>query len=132
MPVVEIEIPPRREFVGVVRLALGALGRAESLEEEAIDDLRIAVSEACANAVVAGEETDSEAAITVAWTASPEAIVVDVVDPAPDRDPARPAPDDSGTARLDLSLALLRSLVDELEHAPLPGGGHRTRLTLTR
>lgn len=130
MAVVEIAITPRPEFVGVVRLALGALARAESIEEEVLDDLRIAVSEACANAVVSSEESGSETPITVAWEARPDAIVVEVMDPTPDSPAASNG--DPGTARLELSLALLRSLVDNLEHEQLPDGGSRTRMTLPR
>ncbi len=130
MAAVEIQIPPRREFVGVVRLALGALGRAEEIEEEALDDLKIAVSEACANAVVASEEAGSSDPIVIGWDAGPEAVVVDVEDPTPGAEAAGDA--EAGAARLALSLALLRSLVDRLDHEPLAAGGRRTRLTLTR
>jgi anti-sigma regulatory factor (Ser/Thr protein kinase) len=49
---VEIEVPSRSAYVGVVRLALSALGRSAGLDEDVVDDLKIAVSEACANAVL--------------------------------------------------------------------------------
>ena len=52
----EIQIPPRPEYVGVLRLALGSLARTVGMDEESIDDLRIAISEACTNAVIAQEE----------------------------------------------------------------------------
>ena len=50
--VVELEIPGRPEFVGIARMAVGALaGIRPGLAYERIDDLRIVVSEACTSAI---------------------------------------------------------------------------------
>src|SRR5258705_13856136 len=50
--IVELEIPARPEFVGVARMAVGALaGIRPGLAYERIDDLRIVVSEACTSAI---------------------------------------------------------------------------------
>ncbi len=50
--VVELEIPARPEFVGIARMAVGALaGIRPGLAYERIDDLRIVVSEACTSAI---------------------------------------------------------------------------------
>ena len=56
--VVQLEIPARPEFVGIARMAVGALaGIRPGLAYERIDDLRIVVSEACTSAIEAlGEE----------------------------------------------------------------------------
>src|SRR5438046_2645076 len=52
--VVELEIPARPEFVGIARMAVGALaGIRPGLAYERIDDLRIVVSEACTSAIEA-------------------------------------------------------------------------------
>jgi anti-sigma regulatory factor (Ser/Thr protein kinase) len=49
---VELEIPARPEFVGIARMAVGALaGIRPGLAFERIDDLRIVVSEACTSAI---------------------------------------------------------------------------------
>ena len=60
MALVQLEIPPRSPYVGVVRLALSSLARAAGLDEEKVDDIKIAVSEACANAVLNNEEANSD------------------------------------------------------------------------
>jgi anti-sigma regulatory factor (Ser/Thr protein kinase) len=50
--VVTLAIPPRPEYVAVVRVVVTAAAAAGSaLESDRIDDLRIAVSEACTNGV---------------------------------------------------------------------------------
>jgi anti-sigma regulatory factor (Ser/Thr protein kinase) len=55
--VVELEIPARPEFVGIARMAVGALaGIRPGLAYERIDDLRIVVSEACTSAIEGLEE----------------------------------------------------------------------------
>jgi anti-sigma regulatory factor (Ser/Thr protein kinase) len=131
---VELQIPPRSPYVGVVRLALSSLARTAGLDEEALDDLKIAVSEACANAVLAGEEAGSERAITVRWTEDEARLIVDISDPAgshPGYDVAEP---DTGgfSSRLMMSGALLKTLVDSCEIESVDEGGIRTRLVVNR
>ena len=58
--VVKLEIPARPEFVGIARMAMGALaGIRPGLAFERIDDLRIVVSEACTSAIEELDEADS-------------------------------------------------------------------------
>ncbi len=52
--VVELEIPARAEFVALARLVVSAIAASDStLADERIDDLKLAVSEACTNAIEA-------------------------------------------------------------------------------
>ena len=51
-----IRIPPAAAHVASVRAFVGAIGRRLGCSEEAIDDLRLAATEACAQAIE--EETD--------------------------------------------------------------------------
>lgn len=132
MPPVEIQIPPQPEFVGVVRLALGALGRSEGIEEEALEDLRIAVSETCANAVVWSEEAGSQEPICVGWTPTADRVVVDISDSVPGAPSASRGGGDLIPSRLELSMSLLRSLVDDLSLDEPDAGGHRTTLTIRK
>lgn len=58
--VVELELPPRPEVVSVARLVVGALVAADPLfDEERGADLRLAISEACTNAIQAQVEAAS-------------------------------------------------------------------------
>src|SRR5688572_30094150 len=79
-PVVSLEIPPRSPYVGVVRLTVATLARTAGLNEEAVEDIRIAVSEACANAVLANEEAGSEEAVVVDWYQTDDRLIVEVGD----------------------------------------------------
>ena len=125
---VEIQIPPRPEYVGVLRLALGSLARTAGMDEESIDDLRIAISEACTNAVVAQEESDVEEPVTLTWYGGEDQVAVEIAGPGR----SRVDPDDVDTqgfsTRLAMSDALLTSLVDAYEVSVEEG---RVRLTMS-
>jgi len=128
---VQLEIPAQSVYVGVVRLALASIARAAGVDEERLDDLKIAVSEACANAVLSAQQGSSGLPVTITWRETPERFTIEVLDRGGS---FAPEPEDSltGDDRLDLSVALLRSLVDECEFDSRPEGGMVTRLILIR
>lgn len=126
---VELAIPPRAEYVGVVRLAIAALARAAGADEDRVDDLKIAVSEACTNAVLSHADAVVDGPISITWREEPERAVVEVLDSGAVYDPDTRGDEGPGM-RLALSVALLRSLVD-CEIAPRPeGGGMSARLSI--
>jgi serine/threonine-protein kinase RsbW len=132
---VEIEIPARSAYVAVVRLAVSSLARSWGLDEEVVEDLKIAVGEACANAVLSHEASGSEAPVTVTWSDEGGRCVVEVGDRGAVYDPGAPADawDGPGLSdRFGMSLALLRSLVDDCSFTPREGGGMCARLTFAR
>ncbi|MFN2389874.1 MAG: ATP-binding protein [Actinomycetota bacterium] len=130
--VVRLEIPPRSAYVAVVRLALGSLARSAGVGEEVLGDLRIAVSEACANAVLSNEEAGSTEPVTITWVADHGRVVVEVGDRGTIYESSGDALDSQGfSARLTMSLGLLQSLVDECVFEPRAGGGMLTRLAVT-
>ena len=133
MATVELEIPPRSVYVGVVRLAVASLARAAGLDEEAVYDLKIAVSEACANAVLGLESSDGDDPITITFTDDDSALELEIADRAPTPD-VTAAPEDSQgfDTRATMSLALLSTLVDDCRISPRSGGGTITRLSVTR
>lgn len=51
-PAVRLTVPARAESVPVVRQALSGLGQALGLDDSLIDDIKIAVTEACTNVVI--------------------------------------------------------------------------------
>ena len=114
MAAVEIAIPPRSVYVGVVRLAIASLARQAGFDEDRVDDLRIAVSEACTSAVLAHEDAGSAEVVLVRWTDEADRLVIDVESSVEARAP-RADDTDSFSSRGVLSHALLESLVDETE-----------------
>lgn len=128
---VTLELPPRSPYVGVARLAVAALARVAGFDEEAVDDLKIAVSEAVTNAVLATEEEGSDEPVIVRWDGETDEVAIAILDRGRVYDPG--AALDSGdtqSLRFTLSLALLQSLVDRCDFGPRDGGGMRTTLIL--
>lgn len=129
---VSLEIPPKSPYVGVVRLALASLARTAGLDEEKVDDLKIAVSEACANAVLNNEEVGSTEPVSVEWSETAGAVRIAVGDRGETLEPTRGDEVDTQgiSTRAVMSVALLKSLVDECHFEPRPGGGMTTRLVI--
>lgn len=134
MAVVELDVPPRSVYVGVVRLAVAALGRSLDMAEESVEDLKIAVSEACANAVIAHEEAEIEDPVRIVWSDDEGRIEIEVTsggEPPVDEGTGALTSTGSLASRDVLSLALLQSLVDQCTVENLPEGGSITRLSVT-
>ncbi len=103
-------------------MAITSLGRSAGLNEEAVDDLKIAVSEACANAVLAHEEAGIGGPVAVRWTDVDTEILVDVDYGAPMVEEINTEDSHGFSSRLMLSTALLETLVDECEFSDRDGG----------
>lgn len=116
---VELEIPAQPEFVGLVRLFVSSLATSRrELADDRVDDLKLAVSEACTNAIDAhGDAADR---VVVRWSESDDRLEIAVDDRGPGFDPdALPAhPPVTDPERLNfergLGIPLIRSLVDEV------------------
>jgi anti-sigma regulatory factor (Ser/Thr protein kinase) len=130
VPTVDLAIPPRSAYVGVVRLVVSSLARTAGIEETAVDDLKIAVSEACANAVLSNEEAGSVAPVSIEWHEDDEGVEVRVGDRGQVYQGG--GPEEPFADRLSMSVALLGSLVDDFSFEPRPDGGMLTRLIVRR
>lgn len=132
VPSVRLEIPPQSAYVAIARLAITSLGRAAGLDEEKLDDLKIAISESCANAVLAVQEAGVDAPIEISFTAAADSLEVVVGHSGPSHEEHAEADSQGFSTQRVMSMALLRSLVDELDLAPREGGGMQARLLLRR
>jgi serine/threonine-protein kinase RsbW len=127
--VVELEIPARPEFVALTRLVVTAAASVEpNFTDDRIDDLRIAVSEACTNAIEAHTTAGAADRVLIRCDLGEDRIEVAVTDRGGGFDPERvdAAPDAEAPDRLDyesgLGIPLMRVLVDESEFRASPSG----------
>jgi len=131
--IVELELPARPEVVAVARLVVGAVAAVEPLfDEERGADLRLAVSEACTNAIQAQladrAGADPDAPIVLRCAVTDGRIELAVQDHGGGFDPSGLAahPEVTDPARLEheggLGIPLIRLLADELEFRASPGG----------
>ena len=141
--VVELDIPARPDFLAVARLVVASAAAAEAaFDDDRIADLRLAVSEACTNAMEATWRAagihppfrddhpgaSDLAAVHLRCVATHGRVEVDVLDQGTGFDPdaltVHPAPADPH--RLDhergLGIPLIRILADEVRFEPSPEG----------
>ncbi len=120
--VLQLDVPSRPEFIAVVRLVVASLASdRRALADERIDDLKLAVSEACTNAIEANRSANPAAPVHVEVWEAPDRMEVTVKDNGPGFDPARlehpPAVTDPQRLQFErgLGIPLIRMLVDSAE-----------------
>lgn len=128
---VELELPARPEVVSVARLVVGALVATDPLfDEERGADLRLAVSEACTNAIQAQAAAGpaDPAPIQMRFVLHDGRIEIAVTDHGRGFDPEalREHPEVTDPARLDyeggLGIPLIKMLSDDLTFDIGPDG----------
>ena len=129
MATVELTIPPRRDYLALVRLVVANTATlAAFLTDRRVDDLRLAVSEACANAVDGQQARGSSLPIHIAIELRDDLVAVTVTDHGggfePDAVDPIPAADDPGRLRHErgLGIPLMRSLADDVRFTPTTDG----------
>ena len=134
--VAELDVPARAEFIGVVRLVVSTLAaQLRVLDSERVEDLKLAVSEACTNAVEAQTPDGEDPRVVIRCLEDDERFEVLIEDSGGGFDPSSlPAhPPVTDPARLQhergLGIPLIRSLVDEVEFSST-NKGTRVRLAL--
>lgn len=120
--IVELQIPPRRDYLAVARRFVTAAANIEAhLAEEQLSNLQVAVSEACTNAINAHEARGVSDAIAIRCAVDAGSVEVVISDHGGGFDPAAVValPEPGDPRRLDfesgLGLRLMRALADRLE-----------------
>lgn len=114
-----LEIPPQPEQVRLARLvAVTAARLAGILDEDALDDIRLAVAEAAGRSVVRHAASGCTEAVRIAMRIRPDTFGVDVIDRAT-QDDADPG----------LALAVINGLVADARVESLPDGGEVLHLS---
>ncbi len=127
----ELEIPANAKYISLARLLAGSIARHMNFSEDSVDDLKIAVSEMCTNAVIhTGNGTARKAPITIRYIVGEASLTIEVRDQGPGFDPlcvleSQP----SELLEKGFGIPLIRSLVDVFECDSSPGGGTRVSIT---
>ena len=121
-PIVTLTFPAKAEYLLLSRLALSGLARVYPLEQELLADLKLAVTEACGNAV-RHAYADKDGPVSVAFAIQDDRLEIVVEDrgaglevPA-DVEWTMPENHESG-----MGMAIINSVVDELDVAGGPDG----------
>jgi anti-sigma regulatory factor (Ser/Thr protein kinase) len=143
---VTLRLPPSAAHVRTARLVAAAMARRSGVGEDFLDEVRLAVGEACARAVRRHNRHDVAEPVTVEFL-DRDRFSVTVIDAAPGygpesatgRDGSSTKPADLAGVDLDawtdptaeaLGLALLGAIVHDMTVADLPGG-NGSRLTMS-
>jgi serine/threonine-protein kinase RsbW len=125
-PTVRLRIPAKAEYVTLARLALSGLS-GHALSDEALGDMKLAVTEACTNSVRHGYD-NGEGTVEVVYELRPDRLVVEVADNGPGFDAAGDRPLRDGLAEGGLGIAIIQAVSDEFEAGKqADGGGSRLR-----
>jgi anti-sigma regulatory factor (Ser/Thr protein kinase) len=124
---VRLAFPPQARLLGTIRLVVGIVARKAGIDEEGIEDLKVAVSETCAVAVADLARAELSSPIELDLIEDGERFGVEIRDRAPADGRKVGGFDMEDLDDRQFGLALVGALVDGLDTAPLEGGGHRTR-----
>ncbi len=130
---VELILPCRPEYVGVARLAVLGIASRMPFSYDEVEDVRLAVGEACTHAVE--RAGDSAATIHITSRVTPGALLIEVMDNVPAGTPPAPMTEDAqmladtGLDQQGLGALLMEILVDEVKIDMTPAG---TRVRLTK
>ena len=126
---VVLTLDARPENLALTRLALAGVAANAGAPREVVADLKLAVTEACTNAIQhAYGDDDGTGTIVVRYTAEPGMLSIEVEDSGAGFEPAAP-PDttEQNGAGNGMGLMIIRVLADELEISST-GAGTRLRL----
>ncbi|MCH8904618.1 MAG: ATP-binding protein [Bacteroidetes bacterium] len=133
--VVEINIPAKMEYIGMIRLSIAAIGERMEFSMEDIEDLKIGISEVCINTIQHGYEGEnSDNSIKLGISVYPDKLKIIVEDdgkgfdtsifkPSGSADVEGDEGDNSGTGFL-----LINKLIDEVKYFSVIGSGTKVEM----
>lgn len=131
--VVTLTIPCTPEYVGTARLTILGVASRMGFSYDQIEDIRLAVGEACTNAIERSAGGALDPMITIRSHIEPTRLTVEVEDHTAGTGEAgdltkQPASAVEGLNSQELGALLMEILVDEVTVESTPGGGKRVRL----
>jgi serine/threonine-protein kinase RsbW len=122
-PTVRLTFPAKADYLLLARLALAGLARSLPLDEEAVADLKLAVTEACGNAVrhAYGAEQGFVGVEFVLGSSSLEMIVEDHGAGIGESDD-EPLEPERESLEGGMGMAIIRAVVDEVDIRDGPEG----------
>ena len=127
----EMRIPARAEWVRVVRLATAGAASRVGFSYDEVEDIKLAVAEACNNAIIHSTTAITPGArtplVTVSWQVLPDGVRISVADEGRLDPPglvrrSTPKVDENSDELPEsgMGLLLIESLMDEVEHESGP------------
>ena len=114
---VELRMAARAENLALARLALAGLGPVAGASDGEVADLKLAVTEACTNAILHayGESDGNAGELIVRYHVEPGTVAIEVEDDGVGFDPNDPGVGESSAGGHGMGLMIIRTLTDTLE-----------------
>jgi len=123
---VKLTLPARPENVAVIRHVLGAFAEALRLPDSLVEDLRLAVTEACTNVVRHAYAPGSPGPVEISLRPDEDVVKVVVADRG------RGVGTSADATGPGLGLPLIAAIADTVDLEPVAGGGCRVAMTFSR
>jgi serine/threonine-protein kinase RsbW len=121
-----LQVPSSTENLALIREFVTSVGRQATLDDEDINNLELAVDEACANVIEHAYGHDATKEVIVRAVFDDQTLRISVIDTGPGFDPGNAQPNTveelikqrkSG----GLGIRLIKTLMDEVEYEIVPG-----------
>ncbi|MGW4561388.1 ATP-binding protein [Streptomyces sp. NPDC004561] len=128
MATVELRFSALPEHVRTARLVAAAVARRAGVDEAVLDEVRLAVGEACSRAVGLHQSVGITAPVKVALIEEEKQFSIEVGDEAPHATPGGDTPGDAQNVEAEveedeMGLAVISGLVDDVEVTTGQHGG---------
>ena len=124
-----MNVPVNAEYVGTVRMAVAHIASKAGFDVEAIDDIKVAVSEACTN-IIMHANGDPGCGYDIIVELGESDLVITVEDKGMGfglEDYVPPSPGESRGS--GLGIFIMKALMDEVDIHSAPGEGTRIRMS---
>jgi serine/threonine-protein kinase RsbW len=123
MPTVEVTFTPLPAHVRTARLVATAVARRSGVSETLLDEVRLAVGEACSRAVEAHRQHCPSEPVRIALTGQDGRFEIEVINAgAVSASRGSPAAGDGVLAPAGFSLAVIAGLADDVQISETPAG----------
>ena len=131
---IHLSIPNKPEYVSVVRLTLVAIANRIGFNIEEIEDMKVAVAEACTNAIIHGKNREN-ASIDIAFLVKDQGLIITVEDQGKGCEFSKirePSVEETKVEELKehgLGIFIIKSLMDEVKIKSQPNQGMTITMT---
>lgn len=125
LDLVEMNMPSKPEYVGVIRLTVSAIANRMGFDIEEIEDIKVAVAEGCTNAIKHGLDNN----FNIKFEVSEDSLSIIIQDKGKGcnleeiKEPDLLDPKESG-----LGLFIIKSLMDEVDFISQEGSGFELKM----
>lgn len=116
MSTIELRLPPDVAYVGLARLVVTTAARKLGMDDARLEDLKIAVSEATTNAILAHQRIEHEHPVVLRFGPQEDQFAVTIEDTGPgfEPPPVEDSTDRDWTVEGGLGVTVIRGLADDV------------------